>query len=88
MVQDGASLLSNVSQAGSGHAATTTQAGTGGNEAAIFAGDLYRMYTRYAESNRYKYEILTESGDAFKGTFQEAGIEIPGIAVPAKAVPA
>lgn len=35
--------------------------GTGGNEAAIFAGDLARMYMRYAESQRFKVEIISES---------------------------
>ena len=37
------------------------RAGTGGDEAAIFAGDLYRMYTRYAESRGWQVEILNES---------------------------
>ena len=37
------------------------RAGTGGDEAAIFAGDLSRMYTRFAESQRYKIEIISES---------------------------
>ncbi len=37
------------------------RAGTGGDEAAIFAGDLSRMYTRFAESQRYKVEIISES---------------------------
>lgn len=37
------------------------RAGTGGNEAAIFAGDLFRMYARYAESKRYQVEIMSES---------------------------
>lgn len=37
------------------------RAGTGGNEAAIFAGDLARMYTRYAEGKSYKVEVLSES---------------------------
>lgn len=37
------------------------RAGTGGNEASIFAGDLARMYTRYAENQRFKVEILSES---------------------------
>ncbi|EKD71782.1 MAG: hypothetical protein ACD_46C00100G0003 [uncultured bacterium] len=37
------------------------RAGTGGDEAAIFAGDLCRMYMRYAESQRYKIEIISES---------------------------
>lgn len=35
--------------------------GTGGDEAAIFAGDLARMYMRYAESQRWKIEIMSES---------------------------
>lgn len=34
------------------------RAGTGGDEAAIFAGDLFRMYSRYAESRRWKIEIV------------------------------
>jgi peptide chain release factor 1 len=37
------------------------RAGTGGDEAAIFAGDLFRMYTRYAESKRWEVEVLSES---------------------------
>ena len=37
------------------------RAGTGGDEAAIFAGDLYRVYARYAENNKWQVEILSES---------------------------
>ncbi len=37
------------------------RAGTGGDEAALFAGDLYRMYARYAESQRWQLEILNSS---------------------------
>jgi len=37
------------------------RAGTGGDEAAIFAGDLFRMYVRYAERKRWQVEILSES---------------------------
>jgi peptide chain release factor 1 len=37
------------------------RAGTGGDEAAIFAGDLHRMYSRYAESRGWSVEILSES---------------------------
>ena len=37
------------------------RAGTGGDEAAIFAGDLFRMYTRYAEAQNWQIEILSES---------------------------
>jgi len=37
------------------------RAGTGGDEAAIFAGDLFRMYARYAESKHWTVEVLSES---------------------------
>jgi len=37
------------------------RAGTGGDESALFAGDLFRMYTRYAERNRWQVEIVSES---------------------------
>jgi len=37
------------------------RAGAGGDEAAIFAGDLFRMYTRYADNQRWQTEILSES---------------------------
>ena len=35
------------------------RAGTGGEEAALFAGDLYRMYSRYAESRNWKIDVIT-----------------------------
>ncbi|MEH6825468.1 MAG: peptide chain release factor 1 [Motiliproteus sp.] len=38
------------------------RAGTGGDEAAIFAGDLFRMYSRYAERQGWKIEIISENG--------------------------
>jgi peptide chain release factor 1 len=37
------------------------RAGTGGDEAAIFSGDLFRMYSRYAESRRWKLEVISEN---------------------------
>ena len=37
------------------------RAGTGGDEAAIFAGDLFRMYSRYAEERRWKVEVLSQN---------------------------
>jgi peptide chain release factor 1 len=37
------------------------RAGTGGDEAALFAGDLFRMYARYAESKRWEVEVLSEN---------------------------
>jgi peptide chain release factor 1 len=43
------------------------RAGTGGDEAAIFAGDLFRMYSRYAERQGWKVEILSESAGEHGG---------------------
>jgi peptide chain release factor 1 len=43
------------------------RAGTGGDEAALFAADLFRMYTRYAEANRWKVEIISLSETGIGG---------------------
>jgi peptide chain release factor 1 len=43
------------------------RAGTGGEEAALFAGDLFRMYTRFAERKRWAIEILSTSSAAAGG---------------------
>jgi len=43
------------------------RAGTGGEEAALFAGDLMRMYSRYAESQRWKIEILSATPSDLDG---------------------
>ena len=53
------------------------RAGAGGEEAALFAAELYRMYSRYAETNRWKTEIMTlnESGI---GGFKEVTFMIRG----------
>ncbi|TMH38524.1 MAG: PCRF domain-containing protein, partial [Betaproteobacteria bacterium] len=41
------------------------RAGTGGDESALFAGDLFRMYSRYAERQGWQVEVISESpGDA------------------------
>ncbi len=53
------------------------RAGTGGDEAALFAGDLLRMYTRYAERNGWKVESISMS-EAELGGFKEAIIKING----------
>jgi len=53
------------------------RAGAGGDEAAIFAGDLCRMYLRYAESEGYKVEMLSESVGE-KGGYKEVIIRIIG----------
>ena len=53
------------------------RAGAGGDEAAIFAGDLYKMYTRYAESKRWQVELINESlGD--HGGYKEVVVRIIG----------
>ncbi len=43
------------------------RAGTGGNEAALFAGDLFRMYSRFAETKRWKVETLSSSPNEIGG---------------------
>jgi peptide chain release factor 1 len=53
------------------------RAGTGGDEASIWAGDLLRMYSRYAESQRWKVKLVSES-PADMGGFKEAILEIQG----------
>jgi len=53
------------------------RAGTGGDEAAIFAGDLFRMYTRYADEHRWKSEIMSENAIGVGG-YKEVIFEIRG----------
>jgi peptide chain release factor 1 len=53
------------------------RAGTGGEEAALFAGELYRMYTRYAESQGWRAEILSSNPTGLGG-FKEIIIMIEG----------
>ncbi len=53
------------------------RAGAGGDEAGIFAGDLFRMYTRFAENNRWHIEILS-SNDTGVGGFKEVVFQIKG----------
>ncbi len=53
------------------------RAGTGGDEASIFAGDLYRMYTRYIQNKGWKYEVLSVS-EGTMGGYKEVSIEVSG----------
>jgi peptide chain release factor 1 len=53
------------------------RAGTGGEEAALFAGDLFRMYSRYAEAKRWKVEIMSAS-ETGSGGFKEVIASISG----------
>ncbi|MCH8157653.1 MAG: PCRF domain-containing protein [Nitrospinae bacterium] len=59
------------------------RAGTGGEEASLFAADLFRMYTRYAENQKWKSEILSQSQTG-KGGFKEVILNIQGKAVYSK----
>ncbi|HSP48578.1 MAG TPA: peptide chain release factor 1 [Pseudolabrys sp.] len=59
------------------------RAGTGGDEAALFAGDLFRMYERYAAQQGWKTEILSIS-EGTKGGFKEIVAEVHGRGVFAK----
>lgn len=53
------------------------RAGTGGDEAAIFAGDLFRMYARYAETKSWRVEILSSS-DGEHGGYKEIIARVTG----------
>jgi peptide chain release factor 1 len=53
------------------------RAGTGGDEAALFAGDLLRMYQRYAEARGWKFEILSASASEVGG-FKEVIASVAG----------
>lgn len=53
------------------------RAGTGGDEAALFAGDLLRMYTRYAERQRWKVEIVS-ANDSDLGGYREVIVRVVG----------
>lgn len=56
------------------------RAGTGGDEAALFSGTLFRMYSKYAEKKRWKIEVISENrGD--KGGYKEIICRIVGTAV-------
>jgi peptide chain release factor 1 len=53
------------------------RAGTGGDEAAIFAGDLFRMYSRYAEKRRWQVEVLSEN-EGEHGGYKEVIARLSG----------
>jgi peptide chain release factor 1 len=53
------------------------RAGTGGDEAALFAGDLLRMYTRFAERNRWQVEMVSESPSEIGG-YKEVIVRLIG----------
>ena len=53
------------------------RAGTGGDESALFAGDLARMYTRYAEGQGWRVEVVSES-PAELGGYKEVVLRVAG----------
>lgn len=59
------------------------RAGTGGDESALFAGDLFRMYSRYADTNRWKVDIISSS-ESERGGFKEVIAAVEGEGVFAK----
>ncbi len=59
------------------------RAGTGGDEAALFAGDLFRMYQRYAEAHGWKVELISAS-ESEVGGYKEVVASISGAGVFAK----
>jgi peptide chain release factor 1 len=69
--------------ADSKNAILEVRAGTGGEEAGLFAADLFRMYQRYAENQRWKFEIMSLS-ETGVGGYKEAFAVISGTGVFAK----
>ena len=53
------------------------RAGTGGDESALFAGDLFRMYARYAERQRWKVEVISQSPSDLGG-YREVILRVVG----------
>lgn len=54
------------------------RAGTGGDEAALFAGDLFRLYSRFAEENGWKLDVM-DSSEGAKGGFKEIIFGVSGV---------
>ena len=59
------------------------RAGTGGDESALFAGDLFRMYSRFAETNRWRVEVISAS-ESERGGYKEIIASVEGEGVFAK----
>jgi len=70
-------LLLPKDEADSRNAILEVRAGTGGDEAGIFAADLLRMYQRYAEAKGWKFEVMSESENDMGG-YKEASATISG----------
>ncbi len=53
------------------------RAGTGGDESALFAGDLFRMYSRFAETSRWRVEVISAS-ESERGGYKEVVASVEG----------
>ena len=62
------------------HAFVEIRAGTGGDESALFAGDLARMYTRYCDRQGWKTEVISESASELGG-YKELVLRVEGVQV-------
>ena len=69
--------------ADTGSALLEIRAGTGGDEAALFAGDLFRMYQRYAQLQGWQFEVMSES-ESDLGGYKEVIVSVNGSGVFAK----
>lgn len=69
--------------ADNGSALLEIRAGTGGDEAALFAGDLFRMYQRYAQIQGWQFEVMSES-ESDLGGYKEVIVSVNGSGVFAK----
>jgi peptide chain release factor 1 len=69
--------------ADNGSALLEVRAGTGGDEAALFAGDLFRMYQRYAQLQGWQFEVMSES-ESDLGGYKEVIVSVNGSGVFAK----
>ena len=54
------------------------RAGTGGDEASIFAGDLFRMYTKYCESRKWSIEVV-DFGEGTSGGYKDITFNVNGV---------
>jgi peptide chain release factor 1 len=77
VTEDIKSLLLPRDEADERNAILEIRAGTGGEEAALFAGDLYRMYSKFAEMKRWKWEPVSLS-EAEAGGIKEVIVEVSG----------
>ena len=77
LIKEVKNLISGGSEAGSKSVIIEIRAGAGGEEAALFANDLYRMYSKYAQSQNWKLKVLDSRLSDLNG-FKEVIFELSG----------